>query len=71
MNCFQSQRRKNLVLALFAALAGGSTFTSCDTRMKTAVVGGTKNFVFTIFDPSVWFPDLFPQSNSAAGAIQP
>ncbi|MEK7710919.1 MAG: hypothetical protein AAB341_03395 [Planctomycetota bacterium] len=64
MTCNPPYRRKRLTLALAAMLAGGSTFTSCDTRLRTAVVGGTKNFIFSLFDPAVLFPDVFDQSAS-------
>ena len=63
------RRRKGFTLALAAALAGGSTFTSCDTRLRTAVVGGTKNFIFSLFDPSVLFPDVFGQSTNGGSGL--
>jgi len=67
MNHNRFSRRKSAVLTLTSILAGGTTFASCDTRVRTAVIGGTKNFVYSLFDPTVLFPDLFGQSAGTEG----
>jgi hypothetical protein len=56
MNRNQSLRLRSFVLTVVAVLAGGSAFTSCDTRMKSAVLGGAENFVYGLLDPSLWLP---------------
>lgn len=38
--------RSTLVLAMSAALCGGSLFTSCVTRLNMAAIDGSKNFFF-------------------------
>ncbi len=38
--------RSTLVLAMSAALCGGSLFTSCTTRLNLAAIDGSKNFFF-------------------------
>ena len=53
MNTKPANHRK-LSLALSAALAGGSLLTTCEARLKDAVVGGTKDFISTLLDPSTY-----------------
>lgn len=43
---------RKAVLSLVAMLAGGTTVTSCDSRVKTAVVGALEQTVLSIFDPA-------------------
>jgi hypothetical protein len=50
-NDLRSSARKSF-LAIVAALAGGTTVTSCDSRVKTAVVGALEQTVLSIFDPA-------------------
>ena len=41
-------------MTLMAAILGGSILsTSCSTRLKEAVVSGSKDFLFTLMDPDV------------------
>jgi len=67
MNHHPSLRRRSALLSLAAMLAGGTSFTSCDTRVRTAAVGGAKNFVFSLFDPTFLFPELFGQAADTSG----
>jgi len=39
-------------LSFVAMLAGGTSFTSCDSKVKTAVVGGVKDTFLSLFDPT-------------------
>lgn len=45
-------RTSKKMLTLIAALAGGTTVTSCDTRIKTAVVDGLEQTVLGLLDPA-------------------
>ncbi len=51
-------RRRKLAMTLAAALAGGSLLSTCETRLKDAVVGGTKNYFFSLLSPTS-IVDLF------------
>ncbi len=68
MNHHRSSRRRGALLSLAAMLAGGTSFTSCDTRVRTAAVGGAKNFVYSLFDPTFLFPEIFDQSADSGGS---
>jgi hypothetical protein len=46
------RRTSRIGCVLAAALAGGTVFTSCDTRVREAVIGGSKDFLFTLLSPS-------------------
>ena len=53
--------RSGLTFAALAALAGGTLFGACEMRIRDAVVGGTKNFLFTDLLPGALgelLPDL-------------
>jgi hypothetical protein len=39
-------------LSLVAVLAGGSTFTSCDSKVKTAITSGLETTLLSLFDPA-------------------
>ena len=41
-------------MTVAAALAGGSVFGACETRFRTALVDGTKNYFFTLLDPELF-----------------
>ncbi len=45
-------RLSRLALTLAAALASGSLLSTCQTRLKGAVVSGTKDYFFTLLDPA-------------------
>ncbi len=47
-------RRSTLVLAMSAALCGGSLFTSCVTRLNLAAVDGSKNFFFEFLNQAAF-----------------
>lgn len=42
--------RSKLVRILAAALAGGTVLTSCDSRFKQSVVGGSQQYLFGILN---------------------
>ncbi len=44
-------------LSLTALLAGGATFTSCDSRVKQAVVNGLESTVYLLLDPSFYIDE--------------
>ena len=39
-------------LSLAAMLAGGSTFTSCDSKVKSAITSGLETTILSLFDPA-------------------
>lgn len=46
-------RRKARWSRLVAAmLAGGTLFATCETRIHDSLITGTKNFLYTLLDPS-------------------
>lgn len=47
-----SARRSKLAMILAAALAGGSLMSTCQTRLKDAIISGSKDYFFTLLDPS-------------------
>lgn len=53
-------RRYGLILA--AALSGGTTITSCDTRVRRDLVDGTKAWIFSLFDPNLILDSLIPDT---------
>lgn len=60
-------RPRRLAMALAAALASGSLFTSCDTRLKEAFVGGVKGYIYTMLDPTNFVDLLAAESDGDAG----
>ena len=52
-------------MTLAAALAGGSMLSTCETRLKDAVVGGTKDYFFSILNPTTIVDLLFPTETDA------
>jgi hypothetical protein len=46
------QSIRKTFLSAVAVLAGGSTFTSCDTKVRQAVVGGLETTFLSLFDIS-------------------
>lgn len=55
---FPRSAGRRAFLTLVAALAGGSTFTSCDSKIKNAVVGGLETTFLSLFDPSTYLDDF-------------
>lgn len=57
MHCDQSRpscslsRGRRMARILAMALAGGTMFSSCETRVRDAVVGGSKNLLFSLLSP--------------------
>ena len=49
---FRRGAGRRAFLSFAAALAGGATFTSCDSKIKTAVVGGLESTFLSLFDPA-------------------
>ena len=62
---FAATRRRKLAMTLAAALAGGSMLSTCETRLKDAVVGGTKDYFFSILNPTTIVDLLFPTETDA------
>ena len=59
---------RETLLTLMAALAGGSVFGPCQTRLHDAFIGGTKNFVFSLFNPALVLEQLgLAGGNAASG----
>lgn len=42
--------QKKLAITITAILAGGSVFGACETRLRTALVDGSKNYIFSLFN---------------------
>lgn len=53
-------------LILAAALAGGSLFGACEIRLHDAIVGGTKEYLGSLFSPGNIPQFLFPESGNAS-----
>lgn len=45
--------QKKLAMTITAVLAGGSVFGACETRLRTALVDGSKNYIFSLFNPEL------------------
>ena len=56
-------RPRRWALMLAAALSGGSTFASCDTRIRQDLVAGTKNWIFSLFDPNLYLDSILLDSS--------
>lgn len=57
---------RRATLSLIAALAGGSTFTSCDSKVKSAITSGLETTFLSLFDPSNY---LDTGTDSGSGSI--
>ncbi len=53
----RSGRFRKAMLSLAAVLAGGSTFTSCDTKVKVAVTSALETTLLTLLDPAIYLGD--------------
>lgn len=60
-------RPRKLAMALVAALASGSLFTSCDSRVKEAFVGGVKGYISILLDPTNFVDLLAAGSDDVTG----
>ena len=49
-------KRRKAVLSLVAMLAGGTTVTSCDSRVKSAITTGLEQTVLGLLDPANFIP---------------
>lgn len=49
----QRSRTMRTVLALVAAMAGGSVCGTCEMRFKDALVSGTTDYLAALLDPTV------------------
>jgi len=57
--------RSALVRIAFAALAGGSVLTTCQSRFRDAVVFGTRDFFLnSVLDPANIVELLFPEEET-------
>ena len=52
MNTMHRNRLRRLGLTLCAALAGGTTLQSCESRLHDAIVQGTRGYISTLLDPT-------------------
>jgi len=52
-------RRSRLAMTVVAALVGGSMLSTCETRLRDAVVTGSKDFLFSLLDPSTIVSVMF------------
>ena len=59
-------RRRKLAMTLAAALAGGSMLSTCETRLRNAVVSGTKDYFFSILNPTTIVDLLFPSETDGS-----
>jgi hypothetical protein len=50
-----------------ATLAGGSLFGACETRLKEALVGGAKDYLFALLDPNTIVDMLYPETDDTTG----
>lgn len=48
----RSGAARRAILSLAAVLAGGSTFTSCDTKVKEAFTSALETTFLSLFDPA-------------------
>jgi hypothetical protein len=46
-------------MTVAAALAGGSMLSTCDTRLRDAVVSGSKDYFFSLLNPNTIVNVLF------------
>ncbi len=58
MKTSNTQRLRRWGLVLVATLSGGTTFASCDTRIRQDLVDGTKTFLFSLFDPNLFLGSM-------------
>lgn len=47
----RSAVRSKLAAVLLAVSCGGTLFSACETRVKDAFVGGTRDYFLSLFDP--------------------
>ena len=57
-------RRSRLAVTLAAALVGGSMLSTCDTRLRDAVVSGSKQYFFGLLSPDAIVEALFGSQNT-------
>lgn len=58
-------RRAKLAGTFVAMMAGGSLFTSCQTRIRDSVVGGSRSFVLSLLDPAAILAQLATDVNQS------
>jgi hypothetical protein len=51
---FRQSRRRQAFLTIVATLAGGTTFTSCDSKVKSAVTSALETTFLSLFDASLY-----------------
>ncbi|RME40507.1 MAG: hypothetical protein D6788_03185 [Planctomycetota bacterium] len=52
--------------AVLSLLSGGTLFSTCETRVRDAAVQGTKNFFFSLFNPTTVVQTIFGEDASAS-----
>ena len=64
---FRRGAGRRAFLSLVATLAGGSTFTSCDSKVKTAITSGLETTFLSLFDPANYL-DTSSANGTGTGA---
>lgn len=54
-------------LTMVATLAGGTTFTSCDSKIKSAVTSGLESTFLSLFDPANYLDTGSGDGTSSGG----
>ena len=62
----QRRRLRKLRWTLTAALAGGSLFGACEVRLRDAIVGGSKDFLRSLLDPTNVLQSLSPDESNTS-----
>lgn len=52
MKTARKNRVRRVGLTLCAALAGGTTLQTCETRLRDAIVTGTRGYISALLDPT-------------------
>ena len=66
MTNHQGRVLRKLRWTFTAALAGGSLFGACEVRLRDAIVGGSKDFLRSLLDPTNILESLSQDSNNAS-----
>lgn len=63
-----SARRSRLAMTLATGLAGGTLLSACQTRVRDAFVGSSKDLFLSLFNPDVFLTALgVPNDDSTTG----
>lgn len=67
---FRRGAGRSAFLSLAAALAGGSTFTSCDSKVKSAITSGLETTFLSLFDPANFLDTSTEKATLADGSFE-